>query len=554
MNKKLKLLNDIIFDNPVNEDEILKILLKNRGVDRADFDQFLNPENPIKLKLAGLGLSEKVVKKAVGVICNAIENGENILVYGDYDVDGITSTAIIWGAIYKKTKKVAPFIPDRNVDGYGFKYASFLKCEEKFNVTFGLIVTVDNGITAKDELAKARRRGVAVVVIDHHLKETVNKQAKDEGPVTVETSRLSASAIAWVVAKRIDTQADLGLAALGLVADCLPLLPPVRNFVCHGIERLRKQINPGLGQILKKAGIKQEEINSYVLGFVLGPRLNSVGRLGDATDALRLLVAKSGSDLDRYGRIVEEHNQKRQETQQWNIKQVESIINPDSKLLFYASSDIQTGLIGLAAGYLTSKFYRPSVVISLGKEVSKGSARSIPEVNIVEILRHFSGLLLEIGGHSMAAGFTISTDKVDEFEKKLEKFIAKKLEGISLEPKVEAEGVMRLAAVSKNTLAAITRLEPFGIGNPEPRFLFRNLKITSIRKVGKTGNHLKLRLDETDTKQTEKVETDAIAFKKGELGDRLKVGDLIEVVASLSLNRWQGKEQVELNVAEINGV
>lgn len=537
-----------IIDKFTPESEILDILLKNRHISPQNTLEYLHPSSPQSFDVTGFGLNKKHLDKAVSRIKLAIKNQQSILIYGDYDVDGITATAILWQVLYQQKAKVIPFVPDRELDGYGLKADSFFRFQQEQNIKFDLLITVDNGIVANNEIQKIIDSGVDVIITDHHVSN--NKSIKSV--ITVHSTDISGSVVSWLIAHQIEKNADLGLAALGTVADCLPLNTINRNIVFHGLQSLKINPNSGIKKIIQISGIKQDSLSTYDLGFVIGPRINAVGRLSNPTDALRLLCSFSSQQATKYAQILDDFNKDRQSLQQENIDlALKQIKNNKNKVLFVSDNTFHPGIIGLIASRLTEKYYLPSIAISIGKKVSKGSCRSIKELNIIETLRELNNQLLELGGHSGAAGFTIETKKITKFKKAIIKIINKKLKGQDLKPTKLIDAEMKLSAVNIKNCKLVKKLEPYGIENMEPIFLFKNLRITDIRLLGSKHEHLKLKVDDPSTPVKENIVVDSIAFKKGDLGKNLKVGDTITFTAKLNLNIWNGYTTPQLIVNDI---
>jgi len=533
-----------IIDKTTSELEILDILLKNRHIDPKDVDEFLKPTNPLTLPESEFGVNSKALLKAVKIIKEYIEDKKNILIYGDYDVDGITATAILWQVLHDQGALVTPFVPDREADGYGIRSKSFFEFQKQKNIKFDLLITVDNGIVANDELKKIIDSGVKVIVVDHHVAD----KKLSSLITTIHSTKVSGSALSWVLAKQFDKNADIGLASLGTVADCLPLNDINRNIVFHGLQSLRLNPNCGIKKLIEVSGIKPESISTYDLGFVLGPRINAVGRLANPTDALRLLCCSSSIQASKYSQILDSFNKDRQNLQQESITLAKNKIskNIKDKLIFVADKSFHPGVIGLISGRLTEQYYLPSIVISIGDKIAKGSCRSIKELNIIEVLRyvgarHASPLLVELGGHAGAAGFSLKSENIPKFQKDITKIINEKLKDIELKPSVYIDAEMKLSAVTIKNCKLVEKLQPFGIENPEPNFLFKNIEITQKRLLGQKQEHLKLKLDNIDT----------IAFKKGDLDKSLKIGDLISFTARLNLNIWNGNTSPQLVIKDI---
>ncbi len=536
----------LCIDRSTSESDILSLLLKNRQINPKDIDSFLNPISPQKLTPKNFGVNQKSLDKAIKIIESHIQNGNQILIYGDYDVDGITATAILWQTLYQKGAKVLPFVPDREADGYGIKANSFFRIEQEKQLHFDLLITVDNGIVAGKELDRILKSGTQIIVIDHHVADdSLSKEI-----ISVHSTQTSGSVLSWLVSSQIDKNSDLGLAALGAVTDCMPLNTINRNIVFHGLQSLRLQPNHGIKKLIQISGSKQDSLTTYDLGFILGPRINAVGRLSNPTDALRLLCSQTAQQANKFVQILDDYNRERQTLQQESLLSAEKKVTTDNKIIFVADKDFHPGVIGLIAGRLTEKYYLPSIIISVDEEISKGSCRSIKELNIIETLRQFSDLFVDLGGHAGAAGFSIKTKNITKLQKKITQFVNQKLACCELKPEKYIDAEMKLNAATVKNCCLIKKLEPFGIGNPDPVFLFKQVRVVEKRLLGSTGDHLKLKVDDPTTSQKENILVDSIAFKKGDLDSKIHVGDLIDFTANLNLNIWNGYTSPQLVVKD----
>jgi len=538
----------ILIDRHTSSDDIIALLLKNRHISPKKISEFLSPRAPNQIEPKVFGVASKQLDQAVAQIKQTVKNHQNVLIYGDYDVDGISATAILWQALYSQGAQVIPFVPDRELDGYGIKSESFFRFQQQKNIHFDLLITVDNGIVAHDQLKPILDAGTQIIVIDHHA----------AGPklplpiITVHSTKISGAALSWLVAQKIYPHADLGLAALGTVADCLPLIDINRNIVFHGLQSLRLNPNFGIKKLISLSGIKPDSISTYDLGFVLGPRINAVGRLSNPTDALRLLCSQNPVQASKFAQTLDDYNYQRQQIQQQSLEVADNLVQKNkNKLIFVADPSFHPGIIGLIAGRLTEKYYLPSVIISQTDDISKGSCRSIKELNIIDTLREFSHLFISLGGHSGAAGFSISTANIPQLKKNLTRFINRKLAGKTLKQTKFIDAEMKLNAVTVPNCRLLNQLEPFGIDNPEPVFLFKQVKVVEKRLLGPAQNHLKLKVDDPTTSGKENILVDCIAFKKGDWSQKINVGDLIDFTASLNLNSWNGQTFPQLVVKEI---
>jgi len=508
--------------------DLLSILLKKRGV--TDFQAFLKPPVP------SLDLDYQPIIKIIEA-----NYDKNILIYGDYDVDGICATAILYQAISEKCKSVYSFVPHREIDGYGFKAKSFLDYQTKSNITFDLLITVDNGIVAQPEFKKIKKLfpELKIIVTDHHLAD----DSLESVDAILHSTDTSGAGLSYLLSSQISQRADLGLAALGVVADCLPLTGINRQIVFHGLQELR--LNPCLGikKLMAVSNLRTDALTSYDLGFILGPRINAVGRLDDPSSALKLLLSNDPKEVSGLASLLNDFNKSRQDIQKESIDISEKLISDQlkSEKLIFVSGDFNPGIIGLVAGRLTEKYNLPSVVISTSLPVAKGSCRSIKQLNIIESLRKYHDLFIDLGGHPLAAGFSIDIQNISKLKNKLTKYVNSELKDKDLTNKIDYDAQMELGAVKPINIKAIAKLEPFGIGNSKPSFLFKKLTISSKKVIGSTGEHLKLKFNGVD----------AIGFKMGELDKSLNIGDSVDIIASLDLNTWNGYTTPQLLIKEI---
>ena len=540
-----------IIDQNTTPKEIFKLLLKNRHLNKeSDIKEFLNPKIVNKLTAKDFSLNQKQIDKAVKRINLAIKNQENILIYGDYDVDGITSTAILWNNLNQQGAKILPFVPDRHRDGYGFKADSFFDFEKKNNLNFDLLITVDNGILAHKEFKKVlkKNKNIDIIVVDHHL--AAEKLPKEI--ITLHSTISSGAGLAWFLAREINkNKTDLSLATLGVVADCLPLQGVNRNLVYHGLKTFNSSSNPGLKKLIDISSLKKDSISSTDLAFILAPRINAAGRLSDPTDALRLLCSNTSQQASKFAKILDDHNRQRQNLQQKSINLAKKKIDSNftDKVFFIADKTFHPGIIGLIAGRLTEEYNLPSIIISIDDGIAKGSCRSIEGLNIVDALKEISHLFLDLGGHPAAAGFTLETKNIPSFQKKITKIINKKLANKDLKKKTFVEAQMKLSAVTVKNCQLVDKLEPFGIANPEPIFLFKNVKIISKKLLGSKQDHLKLKVIDSDSSYNSPP-VDLLAFRQGHLDKKLNSGDLITFTARLNLNVWNGYTTPQLFLKE----
>jgi single-stranded-DNA-specific exonuclease len=539
---------------PKSPSELVKILLQNRGIkSEAARAAFLHSPSPDSISPATVKIDKKELKKAVARIRKAIGEKERILIYGDYDADGLCGTAILWETIYQLGGAVTPFIPDRVKDGYGINKDSLLRILEKMP-DLSLIVSVDNGIVANEAIEFAGSREIDVVVIDHHLK----GKSLPKAQAIVHTTALSGSGVAWFLARELSAGKlalpDLGLAALGTVADILPLLGANRSIVKYGISYLENTPRVGLRCLYKSAGIEGKPLDTYRISFVIAPRLNALGRIANPLDGLRLLCSRRSGRGEELAGLANKINVKRQKMTSDGLSLAEDLISADkikSKLIFISSPDYHQGIIGLIAGKLSEKYHRPAIVVQEEGEICKGSARSVYGFNIISALAEFKDLFLDLGGHSMAAGFTVEKSNLLQLKKNLSSWVEKNLSDELLVSKIKVDCQLSVGQLNMDYYQAVSQLAPFGMGNPEPVFLLSGVRVVRIDQVGGDGQHLKLFLDDPATPLVERVPVEVIGFGLGEWSKKILPGDLLDIIFSLSLDTWGGRKRIVLRLKDL---
>lgn len=516
-----------LLDQNSDPKTILRLLLKNRGVNAADFHEFLKPTFPKNfLKL----------DKAVKLIKSNLN--KNILIYGDYDVDGIVSSIILYQVLKSLNPNTFVFLPHRETDGYGIKAESFFRFQKTQKSIFDLLITVDNGIVAETEFNKIKKEysKLKTLVIDHHL----NSGQKLSVDAIVHSTDTSAAGLVYFLAKELKGDTDLGLAALGVVADCLPLNGVNRQIVVHGLNSLRQNPPLSLKLLLELNGIRTESVTVYDLSFIVAPRLNAAGRLDDPTLAFSFLNSGTKEEAGKYLTLLNSHNQNRQIIEKTSLEIADKQINIKDKFIFVSDKSFHPGVIGLIAGRLTEKYHLPSIIIAEGGSFARGSCRSIKGHHITNILRQYKELFIDLGGHAAAAGFSIYPQNIPKLKKKLEKyFVSNKTS--AFDPLAAVDAQMTSDAVTSKNIKYINLLSPFGIGNPTPTFYFKDLIISSVRLIGATGDHLKFKFGTLD----------AVAFRQGKLFSELKVGQPLSLIASLDLNTWNNTTSPQLIIKEI---
>ena len=499
------------------------------------------------------------MQAAVERVRRAVDESEPIAIYGDYDVDGVTATALLVQALKALGADVRPYIPNRFDEGYG------LNTDALDTLAGGgvrLVITVDCGIRSPVEAAYARTLGLDLVITDHHhpggelppaLAIINPKQAGDEYPY----KDLAGVGIAYKLAEALfsDQRSAVGnlhlndlldLVALGTVADLAPLTGENRTLVRRGLRQMQQTARQGLFSLANVSGIELKKISATHIGFMLGPRLNAAGRLENAIAAYELLTT---TDVMRAGQLAQQLNVQNIERQrltrqmQKDAEEIALADDPDAWLLFAAREDFNPGVVGLAAARLTEAYYRPAIVAHREAETTRGSCRSIPEFHITDALDQCADLLVRHGGHAAAAGFTVENDKLPELISRLKAIAAEKLSGADLRRTLNADLEVPLAELSMDLLKLLGYLEPTGYGNPEAVFVSRNLRVTQSRTVGQEGKHLKLKV--TDGKNT----FDAIGFRLGHLQPNLP--ERVDLMYAFEPNEFNGRVTPQLNLKDV---
>lgn len=533
---------------------VLRQLLYNRNYRDPDsarrYLDAIPPDGCDPHKLQGMDA-------AIHRLQRALQAHERIAVYGDYDVDGVTATALLTTVLEDLDGNVMEYIPNRFEEGYGLN-CDALDTLHSMGVT--LVVTVDCGVRSVREVEHAQRLGIDIIVSDHHHPADklppawaiINpKQTGDTYP----EKNLAGVGLAYKIAQAIaDAQgydretADqhLDLVALGTVADLAPLVGENRHLVRLGLQRLRYPRKQGILSLMGVSGISPEKINATDIGFRLGPRLNAAGRLDSALEALRLLRTK---DILEAGSLAQKLNDQNSERQQITRKMQEqsAVIafeeDPDALLLFAAHPDFNSGVVGLAASRLVEQFYRPAIVAHVGEEFTRASCRSIPGFHITEALDECAELLERHGGHKAAAGFTVRNDNLPVFLEHLRKVAGKMMEGVELSPTLTADMEIPLSELKPDILPLLGKLQPTGQENPEAVFVSRDLFVKRSRMVGREGAHLKMSISDGF------ITYDAIAFGQGHWQE--KMPPRIDLMYTYEVNEFNGRVNLQLNIIDM---
>jgi len=530
--------------------DLVTILLENRGIKTAqEREAFLHP-NLGDVTPKAVGIDAKQLKKALARITTAIEKKEQIVVFGDYDVDGITGSAILWESLHGLGAKVLPYIPHRVDEGYGLSKIGIENVMQQIE-NVALIITVDNGIVANDAVTFANTKNIDVIITDHHVPPSGEFEKVPDAHAIVHTTKLCGASVAWLLAKELGVNEDrhLELATLGTVADLVPLTGANRAIVKAGLEKVADTRRPGLQELYKNAGLQKEVFSPYEIGYVIGPRLNAAGRVESAMESLRLLCTTKRDRAIELAAKLELVNKERQqllkEAKEHAIAGVRTQGEAIKKLLVVSDARYAQGIIGLVAGKLVEEFYRPAIVLSLGETTSKASARSVSGFNIIEFLRLHTSHLINVGGHPMAAGFTIETKKIAAFQKALETKAEEFLTAEILTRTLKIDCELPFSLITQKLYQSLQQLGPFGMNNPEPVFATKGVTIADLRIMGKDKTHLRLQLRQDD------AVFEAVGFGMAELASNMHSGDTIDVAYTIDENVWNGNVKLQLMIKDI---
>lgn len=531
-------------------DDLIDVLLRNRGLtDKKEIDQFLHPQLESVTPFS-VGVDKTMLKKTVTRIKKAIEKKEQIIVFGDYDVDGITGTAILWETLYFSGANARPYIPHRIDEGYGLSVRGLENVLAQLPET-KLIITVDNGIVAHEAVSFAKAKGIDVIITDHHA--PPEEDALPDAYAIVHTTKLCGAGVAYVLSKEFKDPNDkndthLELAALGTVADLVPLTGANRTIVMFGLKKLCTTVRPGIVALFKEAACDQATAGVYQISHVIAPRLNASGRMTSAMDSLRLLCTKDVRRASELANKLGTTNRERQMVMMEATEHASLSVKAKSvvkKMLVVSDEKYPEGVIGLVAGRLVEEYYRPSIVISKGEKYSKGSVRSIKGFNMIEFLRSLSEYFVNVGGHPMAAGFTVETERIAELQAKIEELSESLLDDGMLTRSLRVDCGIPLGVITKEFYEILQQLAPFGMGNPEPAFVTRGVQLRDPRYIGKENKHLKFQASSGS------AHFEAVAFGMGDRMQEVTEKDTADIVYTIDENLWNGNRKLQLKIKDL---
>lgn len=502
----------------------------------------------------------KDMEIAVQRICKAIEQNEKITVYGDYDVDGITASSLLFLYLREKGANVNTYIPKRANEGYGLndEALKYLSTDGT-----GLVITVDCGISGYNEV-KSAPAGMDIIITDHHTVPellppafaVINPKQHDcSYPFKV----LSGVGVAFKLCQALEKTLDhdsaywcgyTELVALGTVADIVPLIGENREIVRRGLKAMEATSLVGLQALMQVSGCSADKITSESIGFILAPRLNAVGRLEHAQSAVELLVSTDKDEAALIAEKLNEENLLRQDISRAIMAEAEEMLSKEEHIdtaIVLASENWHQGVIGIVASRLVEKYHLPTILLSISGEVAKGSCRSIPALNLYEAIDAESDILIQFGGHHQAAGLTLYTDNITEFKNRFREYVREHLRREDYFPKINIDCVVSDAGkITVNDLEELSLLEPFGCNNPAPVFSFSNALLYSHRAIGKDRTHLQFSLTKGDYSYK------AVMWNKAEMLPLLYDNMVADVAFMPKINVWNGELSVQLHALSIN--
>ncbi|MCX6732084.1 MAG: single-stranded-DNA-specific exonuclease RecJ [Candidatus Roizmanbacteria bacterium] len=528
-------------------EQIISALLIKRNV--TDIQTFLNPPHPLTFSLKTLGF-EKELKILLSHLQQCKKNNKNIVIYTDYDADGITGGSVLWETLHILGFSVFPYVPHRQKEGYGFSIKGIDAVIEKYNP--GLIISVDHGISAREQIQYAHDKDIPIIVTDHHTKPEL---LPDSAVALIHCPLVSGSGLAYITAltiwkmldpenttlKNLFTNDFLALASLGTIADLVPLVGYSRSIAKYGLQAFQHATKPGIKELLAVSGLSDIEISTYHAGFALAPRINAVGRLSHAIEAVRMLCTKDVIKAKQLAHDAQTYNVTRQKMVDLAVEEAFVAIEKSdiSKLILQKNKDWNEGIIGLISSKITERYRRPSIVMTKTETGWKGSARSVKHFDIIAFLRSLN-LLKHVGGHPQAAGFSLLDEQLTAFEKAVSNHLEEVPSPKEKEISVDIE--IPMSSVTEKLADALVQLTPFGIGNPTPVFQ-STAQILFVKTMGKKQEHLKfIAQDLMDrTKQLECVYFSPSASQK----EIIQVGSKLSLLYTIEAQYWQGRKQLK---------
>ena len=494
--------------------------------------------------------------KAVTRIRQAIENYEQILIYGDYDADGMTSASIVKEALEQLGAECQVYLPNRFTDGYGPNASVYKYFIE--NQGISLIVTVDNGVAGHEAIELAQSMGVDVIVTDHHSMLEVLPDAyaiihPEHPEADYPFKHLAGCGVAFKLATALleEVQVELlDLVAIGTIADMVSLTDENRILVKYGLSILKNTQRIGLQELFKIAGIQENEVDEETVGFQIAPRLNALGRLDDPNPAIELLTGFDEDEARDIALMINQKNEERKEIVQKIYDEAKTMVNLNKPVQVLAGEGWNPGVLGIVAGRLLEELHQPVIVLNIENDLAKGSARSIEAVDIFEALDPHRDLFVAFGGHAGAAGMTLEASKLEALSQVLVAYIEDNQVDLSTKNELFLDEELSLPDLTLETLKNFEKLAPFGMDNKKPVFYLKDFKVENARTMGAGNTHLKLKISQAD------VAFEVVAFGLGNLATEFSQTKNLELAVTLSVNKWNGQTSLQLMLvdARVNGI
>ena len=546
------------FDNG----NIVDWLLKKRGID--DAESFLSPSLDSIPEYTQLYNSDAAAKK----IIDSVKVEKKIVIHGDYDSDGISATSILWNFLYRELSEylkikvdVVPYIPSRIDQGYGLTESSL---NDALDLKGDLLISVDCGVRDKELIKKYREeKGLDFVITDHHqppedLEEGLDyilvhqMYPKHEYPQLeicgTTIALLLIQAIKANVGMEYKFKEDtpgLDLVALASITDIMPLVGANRTFVKYGLKQIQKGMRMGLRAIILRSGVDPKDVDTYHLGYVIGPRINAAGRIGSPLQAVKLLVSHDEKQCNEIANELNDVNFSRQKMTMEILDTAKKNISGDDKLLFVLGNGWHEGIIGLVAGKLEEEYYKPVMVMTDNDGIIKGSARSIKGFNITKTLEKYQLYLERFGGHELAAGFTAKTESIETFRTEIVNYANENISDDNLRRDIKIDLNLNSDDINYSLIENLKALEPYGYGNSKPLIYLDNMVVVKKYIMGKDKSHMKLTLKGTGVELIT-----AVMFNCFEDTEKIKENDTLDLIGYPSVNAWNGTETIQFQVKE----
>ena len=538
--------------NKYKFNRIIANMLANKELnDDNEIEVFLNP----KRDSFGNPFEMPDMRKAVNRIVKAIESKEKIIIYGDYDADGITSSTILKRFFKEIDVDVDVYIPNRLTEGYGMNIDAINSISEK---GYNLIITVDCGITAIEEVKIAKKLGIDVIITDHHEPGPEIPKAVAVVDCKRKDSKYSfrdfaGCGVAFKLTQALSSKLNieenvylknLDFACIGTISDIVPLVGENRTIAKLGLMLVEQKRNLGIRELINISGIKK--IDATAISFGLSPRINACGRMGYHENALSLFLTEDPIKARKLAQNLEKYNVKRQEIEKRIYKEALELAEKeeDNKCLVLSKDNWHHGVIGIVSSKITEALYKPSILICIEGKEAKGSGRSIEGFDLHDAVLKCGEDLINFGGHSMAIGISLKTNKIEQFKKNFLDYANKNISDKMLDQVIEIDDEITSKDIDLEEIRKINLMEPFGESNNEPIVLYRNLKINSIRTLSE-GKHLKLIL------QDDNINIDAIGFNMGELAEEYQIDDKIDVIGNIGINSFNNNDKIQILLKDI---